>query len=120
MGWLESQVETMQAQKKHILSEIDWLERQKRKIEATHGLDKLEQHLQDFVDNFKNLSRTQERNLIDRIFERIIIRSGNVLELRIFGEPPTGIRRTKSSDSELNGRGGQIRTGDHLLPKQVR
>ncbi len=88
--------------------EIDALVRTKERVIGQAGFDNIEKLLKDFTRGFDDLTPVQQRNLIERVIQEVRVLPGSKLEIRIYGEPPIGGGRKKSTDSELNGRDDRI------------
>ena len=111
MDWLQNQVSTMATERGQLEAERDSILREIQRIKDNSGLSKVHEKMEELIGNFDNLSDTQKRNLIARVFKRVVVKSNNELELHIYGQPllkPNAPnRRKKSTDSELNGRGSR-------------
>ena len=56
-----------------------------------------------FVKDFDRLTGTEKRNFIEKIIKKIIVKDNNELEIVIYGEPPSVVRRNRISYQEVNG-----------------
>ena len=108
MDWLENQVTELKAKRLRLRSELETLKQSHQTIMDRSGFPNLEKALKEFSKGFDELSRVQQRSLIEKIIREVRVLPGNKLEIRIYGEPPNGVRRKQSTDSELNGRAGGI------------
>lgn len=102
MNFLEEQIEVISSRKGMIEQEIDHCEEYRTQIMSRSGLDDLKAMSKDMVNRFDKLTGTEQRNLLEKIFKRIVVRKDNKLDLEVQGfDCPISI-----SSLTLGGSGG--------------
>jgi site-specific DNA recombinase len=107
LPWLEEEVMKLRQQHQQLLARADDLDRQRRDILARSGLEDVEATAREFAKRIQKLTRTEQRTLIERIVQRIVVRKDNNLEFQLKWAPPS-VEEDPFLDWSKNGRDGGI------------
>lgn len=104
MDWLEKEVEKINDQKIKRDQELNILFNARADLMKKSGLENLEKTAIEFIERFEQLTGVQQRDFIERMIAKIVIKKDNALELHVLWDPKKGVTRmTKSSISDQNG-----------------
>jgi site-specific DNA recombinase len=112
-GWLEKQVESIVRERGLLESQLSECEIYKENILEKAGLVDLRKTVKQFVKNFERLNGVEQRELIEKIVKRVIVKKNNEIDLELFGEKPPVVRRDAGSYREVNGVADGARTHDN-------
>lgn len=119
MQWLENEaLPSLELQKRNLTIELEQKQNYRQYLFQASGLDRLKQVVKELVDQFSQLNGVQKRNYLERLVEKITIKSDNTLELKVFWEPCSPLKcspvtvRKHFSDSGVNGGSDGTRTHD--------
>ena len=107
MGWLEDEVEKIQAKKLKLEQDLGLLFCARADLMKKSGLESLEQAATEFISKFDQLSGAQKRSFIERMMHKIVIKKDNKLELHVNldpdepKEPTRKARRRSFADAQM-------------------
>ena len=113
MDWLAGQVETVTFDQGKFQLELEALERVKQELLRTSGLGDLQGQVKKLLGRFESLSPVEQRNFIEKVVNKIVVKPGNRLDLHICGGSPTSTTvtlRKQSTEVEVNGGSEGTRT----------
>lgn len=111
MQWLETQIEKVSYDKSAVLQQLDSLKEAQVQLSTSIQLDKLKDSLKVFLGQFKKLPNQNKRGLLERIFQKIVIKTDGVIELHIFDDVFKGALGKNITTSSTHGlSGGTNRT----------
>lgn len=105
MEWLEGQVREIGMRKERINADLQRAERERTELAKGAGLEALDRTVREFIDGFNGLTGVAQRELIEKIIEKIEVRSDNQLVLHVFEQPHSPVTWTQKS-TERGGSGG--------------
>ena len=118
LSWLKEQVKTLQEEQERLEKQLRFLRDSREDVLKRTGLSSLRETVREFVNSFDKLSRTERRNLLEKIVKRVVLKRENRVELYLAVDPnlvpPSSVmRRNQSSDNNLNGvaNGFSVSTG---------
>lgn len=112
-SWLEKQVESIHLDRDSLEFQLSELENYKANIMEKSGLVDLRKTIQEFVSSFERLTGVEQREILEKIIKKIIVKKNNEIELEIYGEKAPVIRRDTGSYKERNGVADGTRTRDN-------
>lgn len=106
LTWLEEQMEKSSNQRKIIESELGSLKVTLDQFSTPIQMNQLKDSLKAFLGQFKKLPNQSKRGYLERLFNKIVIKPNNSIELHIFEDVfkgNLGKNITTSSTREING-----------------
>jgi hypothetical protein len=88
MEWLEGEVIAIGRKREQKLKELETLNNTRAEVLEKSGLENIREQVNRLLKGFEKLSGTEQRNLVDRVVKQIVVRSGNQIDIRFWGEPP--------------------------------
>lgn len=82
--WLEEQILKISQRKSEIHGELGSLKAILGELSAPIQIDLLKDSLKMFLDQFKKLPNQNKRGFLERFFQKIVIKTNNVIELHIY------------------------------------
>lgn len=82
--WLESQISSISNNKNVALQQLESLRIAQVQLSESIQLDKLKDSFKVFLGQFKKLPNQNKRGLLERIFQKIVIKTCGAIELHIF------------------------------------
>lgn len=111
MDWLEKEVLKINDQKIKREQELNILFNARADLMKKSGLENLEKTALEFIERFEQLTGVQQRDFIERMIAKIVIKKDNALELHVLWDPKKSVTRmTKSSVSDQSGGADGTRT----------
>lgn len=104
--WLEDNVIKLNNRRKPIEVELESLKVAQEQLLVPVQMDQLKDSVKTFLDQFKKLPNQKKRGFLERFFQKIVIKSNNVIELHIFEDVFKGKLGKKMSGSSTIGKIG--------------
>lgn len=104
--WLEEQILKNSQRKNEIQVELEALRSILDEFSAPVQIDLLQNSIKTFLDQFKGLPTQNKRGLLERFFQKIVIKTNNVIELHIFEDVFKGSLGKKVGESSTIGKIG--------------
>ncbi|MGE0764536.1 MAG: hypothetical protein AB7N80_14770 [Bdellovibrionales bacterium] len=103
--WLSEQVERLAKDRERLRHELDFLQKRRQEVLDESGLTDIQGQVKKVLQGFEGLTRVQQRLLLGKVIDRIVIRSDNHLEIRLVGSGAVTAttRRNQKLDSNQNG-----------------
>jgi DNA invertase Pin-like site-specific DNA recombinase len=86
-GWLEGEVKKMGTERQNLQLELETLRRCAEETKDAAGLSDLRKTAIDYVRRFDQLTGTEQRNILEKIVDRVTVMPGNRIEIRFHGQP---------------------------------
>lgn len=102
-AWLQESVEKNLIDRQRIVNEIDSVKKLKVEILKPISTEYISNHIGLLLGQFKKLSDTQKRRYAEKIFQKIVIKRDNTIELQLKFSPFAENCGTNSSTRGLNG-----------------
>ncbi len=107
MEWLDEQVQQLKKGRLNLKTELESLKQVEQDLLEKSSLNDLRKLSLEFLNNYDKLTGTERRNTLEKFIQKVVVRSDNTLEVKLYEEPRTHkspvIRRKKSSKAELIG-----------------
>ena len=91
-SWLSDRVADLRKKRERKETELELLYRQRTELMERSGLNCLHNSIEEFISTFEKFTGTQRRNLLEKIVKRVVIKSGNQIELQLYQDPSIGPR----------------------------
>lgn len=109
--WLEEQVLKISSRRSEIQDELRSLRMTLDTLSTPIQIDQLKDSVKTFLDQFKKIPNENKRGFLERFFQKIVIKSNNVIELHIYEDVfkgSLGKKMYKGSTIGKNGCGSRI------------
>lgn len=111
MKFLEEHISKIYQRKEHIQAELDTIQAAQAQFSAPVQIDLLKDSVKAFLGQFKKLPNQNKRGFLERLFQRIVIKSSGEIELHIYEDVFKGhLGKNITTSSTCGKSGGTSRT----------